>query len=343
MIFSLASCPLEDPLRPSTLTNLSTTIATSILSSLFAVPLPAQSPTSVSPPSRTKVILDTDIGDDIDDAFALALALRSPEMELLGITTAWGDTALRARLVNRFLQDASAPHIPVLIGVATNSKTAFSQSAWAQQGDSSPSKPAAVDFLLDQANKSPGEVTLVAIGPLTNIAAAIDRDAAAFRKFKRVVLMGGSIRRGYGDLGYGPDKGPQPEYNIYSDVAAAQKLFASGVPILMMPLDSTQLLLDETKRTLLFATGSSMTNSLAALYFQWVKTTRTPTATLFDVMAVAYVVDPKLCPVESFHITVDQKGMTVPTPGPANASACLNSDSEQFFHFLLPRLMTSEK
>jgi len=343
MIFSLASCPLEDPLRPSTLTNLSTPIATLILSSLFAVPLPAQSPTSVSPPSRTKVILDTDIGDDIDDAFALALALRSPEMELLGITTAWGDTALRARLVNRFLKDASAPHIPVLIGVATNSKTAFSQSAWAQQGDSSPSKPAAVDFLLDQANKSPGEVTLVAIGPLTNIGAAIDRDAATFRKFKRVVLMGGSIRRGYGDLGYGPDKGPQPEYNIYSDVAAAQKLFASGVPILMMPLDSTQLLLDETKRTLLFATGSSMTNSLAALYFQWVKTTRTPTATLFDVMAVAYVVDPKLCPVESFHITVDQKGMTVPTPGPANASACLNSDSEQFFHFLLPRLMTSEK
>ena len=327
-------------MRPSTLaTNFPTLIATFILSGFFAAPLPAQSLAGAPPPSRTKIILDTDIGDDIDDAFALALALRSPEVEIVGITTAWGDTALRARLVNRFLKDTAAPNIPVLVGVPTDSKTAFSQSAWAQQGDPSPSQPAAVDFLLDQARKSPGEITLVAIGPLTNVGAAIDRDAAAFRKFKRVVLMGGSIRRGYGDLGYSPDKGPQPEYNIYSDVAAAQKLFASGVPIFMMPLDSTQLLLDETKRTLLFATGSAMTNSLAALYFQWVKTTRTPTATLFDVMAVAYVVDPKLCPVETFHITVDQKGMTVPTPGPPNASACLNSDSEQFFHFLLPRLM----
>lgn len=342
MIFSLAFFPLEDSLRPSTLRSFSTLIATLILSSLFATALPAQSQAAPAPP-RTKIILDTDIGDDIDDVFALALALRSPEIELIGITTAWGDTALRARLVNRFLKDTSAPNIPVLIGVPTNSRTSFSQSAWAQLGDPSPSQPSAVDFLLDQARKSPGEVTLVAIGPLTNIGAAIDRDAAAFRKFKRVVLMGGAIRRGYGDLGYGPDKGPQPEYNIYSDVAAAQKLFASGVTIFMMPLDSTQLLLDETKRTLLFATGSSMTNALAALYFQWVKTTRTPTATLFDVMAVAYVVDPKLCPAESFHITVDEKGMTVPTPGPPNASACLNSDSEQFFRFLLPRLMASEK
>ena len=333
-------------MRPFTLaTAFVTPIATSILFILygaFAAPLPAQSLTGSAPPSRTKVILDTDIGDDIDDAFALALALRSPEVELLGITTAWGNTALRARLVNRFLKDTSAPSIPVLVGRPTNSKTSFSQSAWAQQGDPSPSQPSAVDFLLDQAGKSPGEITLVAIGPLTNIGAAIDRDVGAFRKFKRVVLMGGSIRRGYGDLGYGPDKGPEAEYNIYSDVASAQKLFTSEVPIFVMPLDSTQLLLDETKRTLLFAAGSSMTNSLAALYFQWAKTTRTPTATLFDVMAVAYVVDPKLCPVESFHITVDQKGMTVPTPGPPNASACLNSDSEQFFHFLLPRLVAPE-
>ena len=331
-------------MRPFTLATIFfTLIATFIWSGSLASPLPAQSPAASALPYRTKVIFDTDIGDDIDDAFALALALRSPEVEILGITTAWGDTALRARLVNRFLKDTAAPNIPVLVGVPTNSKTSFSQSAWAQQGDPSPSEPGAVDFLLDQARKAPGEITLVAIGPLTNLGAAIDRDAGAFRKFKRVVLMGGSIRRGYGDLGYGPDKGPQPEYNIYSDVADAQKLFTSGVPIFMMPLDSTQLLLEETKRTLLFAAGSPMTNSLAALYFQWARTTRTPTATLFDAMAVAYVVDPKLCPVEPFHITVDQKGMTVPTPGPPNASACLNSDSEQFFRFLLPRLMAPEK
>ncbi len=290
------------------------------------------------PPGKTKIILDTDIGDDIDDVFALALALRSPEIEILGITTAWGDTALRARLVNRFLQETHAKPIPVLVGAATNSTANFSQADWAEQGQPSSQHPEAVEFLLDQAAKFPGEITVVAIGPLTNLGEAIDKDPASFRKFKRVVLMGGSIRRGYGDLGYGIDRGPQPEYNIYSDVTAAQKLFASGVPIFMMPLDSTQLLLDENKRTLLFATGSPLSNALAALYFQWVRANRNPTATLFDVMAVAYVVDPRLCPVTEFHIIVDEKGMTRPTDGPPNASACLESDSERFFHFLLPRL-----
>src|ERR1043166_9174316 len=285
---------------------LSTFILFAFLTAAFAAPLAAQPGPAHIP---AKIILDTDIGDDIDDAFALALALRSPEVQLIGITTAWGDTALRARLVNRFLKDSGADPIPVLVGVPTKSSTAFSQSSWAEQGTPSPAQPGAVEFLLNQAAKSPGEITLVAIGPLTNIGAAIDKDAAAFRKFERVVLMGGSIRRGYGDLGYTRDRGPQPEYNIYSDVAAAQKLFTSGVPIFMMPLDSTQLLLDENKRTLLFATGSPMTNSLAALYFQWVKQTRTPTATLFDAMAVAYAVHPELCPVEPFHIIVDDKGM----------------------------------
>ncbi len=298
----------------------------------------AQSAPAQPPPAKTKIILDTDIGDDIDDAFALALALRSPEVEILGITTAWGDTALRARLVDRFLQETHVRPVPVLVGAATNSTTNFSQADWAEQGQPSPQHPEAVEFLLAQAAKFPGEITVVAIGPLSNLGEAIDKDPATFRKLNRIVLMGGSIRRGYGDLGYGIDRGPQPEYNIYSDVAAAQKLFASGVPIFMMPLDSTQLLLDENKRTMLFATGSPLANALAALYFQWVRANRNPTATLFDVMAMAYVVQPDLCPVQPFHITIDEKGMTRPSNGPPNASACLTSDSEKFFHFLLPRL-----
>jgi purine nucleosidase len=118
-------------------------------------------------------------------------------------------------------------------------------------------------------------------------------------------------------------------------------LFASGVPIFMMPLDSTQLMLDEVKRNILFSAGTAMTSSLAALYYQWAERNRTPTATLFDVMAVAYVVQPGLCPVIQFHITVDAQGFTRPGAGAANASACLTSDSEKFFHFVLPRLMVS--
>ena len=317
-------------------------LAMPLWAGLLAVSGVPQSAATAGDAQPAKIILDTDIGDDIDDAFALALALRSPEIEVLGVTTAWGDTALRARLVNRFLKETGAEGIPVVAGIATKSKAIFSQSDWAREGQSAPAHLEAVEYLLAQARKTPGEITLVSIGPLTNIGAAIDRDAEGFRRFKRVVLMGGSIRRGYGDLGYGPDHGPDAEYNIHSDVLAAQKLFASGVPIFMMPLDSTQLLLDETKRTLLFSTGSKLTNALAALYFQWLKNTRTPTATLFDVMAVAYLAKPELCPVEAFHISVDEHGFTRPGPGTPNASACLSSDSERFFHFLLPRLTTNE-
>ena len=301
----------------------------------------AQSGAAQAPAAKTKIILDTDIGDDIDDAFALALAMRSPEIEMVGITTAWGDTTLRARLVQRFLKENGAPEIPIAVGIETKSNANFSQARWAQDGDEFHKRLEAVDFLLEQARKAPGEITLVAIGPLTNIGAAMERDATTFKKFKRVVLMGGSIKKGYGDLGYAPDHGPQPEYNIYSDVAAAQKLFASGVPIFMMPLDSTQLMLDEVKRNILFSAGTAMTSSLAALYYQWAERNRTPTATLFDVMAVAYVAQPGLCPVVQFHITVDAQGFTRPGAGAANASACLASDSEKFFHFVLPRLMVS--
>ena len=88
-----------------------------------------------------------------------------------------------------------------------------------------------------------------------NVGAAIDKDAATFRKLKRVVLMGGSVRRGYGDLGYTAPVPPMPEWNILNDVASAQKLFASGVPLYVMPLDSTQLKLDEVKRAFLVLAG----------------------------------------------------------------------------------------
>jgi len=291
--------------------------------------------------ARAKVLLDTDIGDDIDDAFALALLLRSPELELVGITTAWGDTALRARLANRLLKEAGASGIPVVAGVPGTQAGAFTQADWAREGEPA-GQTDAVGFLLAQARGFPGEVTLVAIGPLSNVGRAVERDPEGFRKFKRVVLMGGSIRRRYGDLGYSPDRGPEPEYNIKCDVAAAQKLFASGVPVFMMPLDSTQLLLDETKRTLLFSRGSPLSNALAALYFQWARSTRTPTPTLFDAMAVAYAIDPGLCPAEPMRIAVDQEGYTRPQAGASNASVCLDSDPEKFFRFLLPRLLGAD-
>jgi inosine-uridine nucleoside N-ribohydrolase len=296
---------------------------------------PAPRSTANTPPGATKIILDTDIGDDVDDAFALGLALVSPELEILGVTTAWGDTRLRARLVDRFLSETGHAGIPVADGIPTQSKARFTQARWAQAGSAARPHPEAVDFLLSAIRRNPGEITLVAIGPLTNIGAAIDRDAATFKRLKRVVLMGGSIRRRYDDLGYAPDRGPEPEYNIVSDISAAQKLFSSGVPIFMMPLDSTQLKLDEVKRALLFGRSSPLTDALTLLYHQWGHTT----PTLFDVMAVAYVLEPSLCPVQPFHIDVDKDGYTRTGGAAPNASVCLDSNSDQFFHFILARLL----
>src|SRR6266850_15634 len=214
-----------------------------------------------------KVIIDTDIGDDIDDAFALALALRSPELQILGITTTFGDTETRAKLVDRFLAEVGRPEIPVAAGTPTVSKGTFTQ-------------------------------------------------------------------RGYGDLGYTGPRPPQPEWNILNDIPSAQKLFASGVPLFVMPLDSTQLKLDEVKRAFLFSQGTPLTDALTLLYHQWGQ----ETPALFDPMTIAFLVNPILCPVQPMHIRVDEKGFTRPESGPSNAQVCLDSSPDAFFRFLLPRL-----
>ena len=321
----------------------SAAILTSVLASLTIIAPPlCSSQSSTLPAVPEKVIIDTDIGDDIDDAFALALALRSPELQIIGITTTFGDAETRAKLVDRFLAEVGRPDIPVAAGAPTASRGTFTQRRYAEGGrDRKPSHPDAVAFVLEQIRRYPGQVTLIAIGPLMNVGAAIDKDAATFRKLKRVVMMGGSIKRGYGDLGFGPPRPPQPEWNILNDIPSAQKLFASGVPLFVMPLDSTQLKLDEVKRNFLFSQGTPLTDSLTLLYHQWGQ----ETPTLFDPMTIAFIVNPALCPVQPMRIRVDEKGFTrVDLGSPSalnvpNAQVCLDSSPDSFFHFLLLRLV----
>ena len=286
-------------------------------------------------PHAEKVIIDTDVGDDVDDAFALALAMKSPELEILGVSTTFGDTETRAKLADRFLGEVGQPDVPVSAGKPTATKNPMSQRRYAEGGHfPKASHEDAVEFLLQQIRKYPGDITLIAIGPLMNVGAAIDQDPATFRKLKRVVLMGGSIRRGYGDLGYTPPVPPMAEWNIVNDVPSAQKLFAAGVPLFVMPLDSTQLKLDEVKRAFLFSQGTRVTDALAVLYHLWGQ----ETPTLFDPMAVAFALRPELCPVQPMHIRVDDKGFTREEPGTPNAQVCLDSNAEDFFRFYLKRV-----
>jgi purine nucleosidase len=287
------------------------------------------------PVQRTKIIIDTDIGDDVDDAFAVALALRSVELQILGLTTTFGDTETRAKLADRLLGETGHSHIPVAVGTPTKVNSAFTQRAYAEGGEfARASHPKAVDFILDQTRRNPGQITLVAIGPLVNVGELIDHDLETFRKLQRVVLMGGSIARRYGDLGYAPDRGPEAEWNIKNDIPAAQKLFASGVPVFMMPLDSTQLKLDEVKREIVFGAGTPLTDALALLYHEWGQ----QTPTLFDAMTIGYILNPKLCPTRPLHIAVDEQGFTRTTAGAPNAEVCLDSDPEAFFRFYIPRI-----
>jgi inosine-uridine nucleoside N-ribohydrolase len=344
-------------------------------------------PKAAEPPQL--VILDTDIGDDIDDAFALALVLRSPELKVLGITTTFGDTDLRAKLVGRYLYALCRFDVNVVPGVPTPQENVFTQAAYARgfanSGCATFSAHAgnkaddprlkkqheeetakwkadqaemmaraahlaqqraahdAVGFLFDQIRAHPGQITLIAIGPLNNVQAAIERDPATFRQLKRVVLMGGSVYRGY-DGDKGERRPPDAEWNINRAPAAAKALLAAGVPVFMMPLDSTQIHLETAEREKIFAHGSALTDQLTLLYHQWMAGTEghSPAPTLFDPVAVAYAIRPELCPAKPLHLEVDEKGFTRPGEGAPNAQVCLQSDEKGFLQFLLERVAGEE-
>jgi inosine-uridine nucleoside N-ribohydrolase len=289
------------------------------------------------------VWIDTDIGDDIDDAFALALILRSPELKVLGLSTAFGDTETRASLVDRFLTSIGEAKFPVTAGVHTDTNNVMTQAAYAK-GDSASLQRVlkhanGVTALLQAIDQHPGQVTLIALGPLFNVGAAIDRDPMTFRKLKRVVMMGGSIARGYD----GPNGETRPldaEWNINRDPRDASKLLAAGVPLYLMPLDSTQIHLQTAQREAILGAGSALTDQLAVLYHQWVAHTEShsPTPTLFDPVAVAYAIRPELCPTEPMRLVVDDKGFTRKIEGPANAQVCLKSDEGRFLKIFSDRV-----
>src|SRR5665213_3998213 len=222
----MAACsPARQPIynRPMSKPHLPVALVAVFVALAALIPgqfLRAQTPAAVPPSSPQLVILDTDIGDDLDDAFALALILRSPELRLLGLETAFGDTELRARLVDRYLKAIGRQDIPVMAGVETKS-VHFTQAAYAKQSPALKHK-GAVDFLLGQIRVHPEQITLVAIGPLFNVQAAIARDPATFKKLKRVVIMGGSVYRGYDGKDGSRQSAPSPEWNILCDPAGAE-------------------------------------------------------------------------------------------------------------------------
>jgi purine nucleosidase len=283
------------------------------------------------------ILFDTDIGTDIDDAYALAQVLRSPELELLGVTTVSSDAVARARLAAKLLAVAGRGDVPVYAGTSTATQY-MKQVEWAG-GFQSPAlhESGGVEFLRQQINARPGEIVLIAVGELTNVAALLQSDPAVAKNLKAIAFMGGSVRRGYA-----PGSKPEPEWNIKSAATAAQVVVSSGVPLLVAPLDSTaDLKLTPEWKVRIFAAGTPLNDALAALGFIWRHTNhwKGEHPTLFDNLAVALVATPDVVPLTPLHLVVEADGLTREVPGATpNARVALTSDPTAFLEYFTARL-----
>ena len=274
-----------------------------------------------------KVILDTDIGGDVDDAYALALLASLREAKVLGVTTVSGPTEQRAQLAAKLLMTFGRSEIPVYAGRRSD-QPMNRQYEWARGFRStSLKKVSAVEFLHNQIQRAPGEITLIAIGPLTNLGDLFMRYPETARQLKRIVIMGGAIYVGYNSKPPGV-----PEHNIQCDPISARAVFTSGAPLTMVGLDATAMMqLDEERQKQLFAFGTPATDALAALTNLWGN--RIPT--LFDPMAVAYALGHRFADDQQQNVVVDDDGLTRITDGPRNVTILLNPQKEAFLDWYI--------
>jgi inosine-uridine nucleoside N-ribohydrolase len=304
---------------------------------LALMALPTFAVAAEPPREKVPIVLDTDIGGDIDDAFALALALASPEVELAGVTTVGAGAEDRAWMVCRFLTAVGRREVPVAWGRGTQPAPGIEgqiqyrrHPAVIFNRTAKPVKESAVEFLYARLKAQPGRLTIVAVGPLTNIAALLREHPESKAWIKRIVLMGGSVR-----IGYEGKPSPEAEWNIKLDAAAARAVFTSGIPLVVAPLDATATVnLTEPLRRRLFAACTPLTFQLQALYQLWDK----PTPTLFDPVAVALAFSDRFCTMEDLHLDVDDAGFTRIGKGKANARVATAIKKDEFLDWFVERV-----
>jgi purine nucleosidase len=268
---------------------------------LFAALLVLQGIASAQQP--IPVIFDTDIGDDIDDALALALALQSPELDVRAVTTVTDDTEGRARLAWKELglygrRDVAlgigAPE-PFLDPVHTGRAPQFSVLT---DADTLPAvHRRAFELIIETLLASPRKITLVPVGPLTNIALALKGEPRIKDKIERIVLMGGAF-----DL-------LKAEYNIERDRVAAEIVFRSGVPITAVGLDVTmrcKLAAPDMDR--LRAAGNPASLFLVRLIELWQNGRPDQFPILHDPLAVAVTMHPNLVETQLGSVHVETSG-----------------------------------
>ena len=285
---------------------------------------------------RIKVILDTDIGTDIDDAWALGYALKSPAFELLGVTISDGDTAARARLACKLLHRLGRTDVPVAVGRPTPAVPADRidyQFAWAEDFDKyKPIAAPAVEFLADTIRRHPNEVTLVAVGPLHNIGDLVRQHPDVVRLVKRVVLMSGSI----GANAFSATA--VAEWNVKLAIPEAQAVYSARWPLTIVPLDSTTYVqLQDGERESLRKSATPLAVSLETLLRLW---TDRPASrmTLHDQLALAETQHPGrfFARCDAIPLRVDEKGYTlVDQAAGTTVHVCVEPRRNEFMtHFL---------
>ncbi|MDM8168287.1 nucleoside hydrolase [Roseovarius sp.] len=306
-----------------------------------------------------KIIIDTDPGQD--DAVAILLALASPdEIELLGLTCVAGNVPLEltARNARMICELAGRTDIPVFAGCdrPLGRDLVTAEHVHGKTGLDGPDLPEpampladthAVDFLVDTLRGEPaGSVTLVPIGPLTNIAAAFKAAPDIVEKVQEIVLMGGA----YFEVG---NITPAAEFNIYVDPDAAHIVFRAGAPITVMPLDVTHKALVTKRRNDAFrALGTPVGVAVAEMtdFFERFDKEKygSAGAPLHDPCTVAYLLNPDLFTGRHINVEIETTspltmGMTVAdwwrvTRRPPNALFIGDLDADGFFDLLTERL-----
>jgi inosine-uridine nucleoside N-ribohydrolase len=285
--------------------------------------------------AKMKVILDTDPGDDIDDAWALAYMLSHDEFELVGVTATHGNTPERAKIPCKMLHVVGRDDVPVAVGRKTNDKIGY-QFHWAEDFTAKrPVATPAADFIVEQARKQPGQITLVAVGPLQNVADAIRKEPNLGKLLKRVVLMSGCVHEMAGG------KACPAEWNVVASTKDAQLVY-STLPLTIVPLDSTtHVRLEQPERERLLQHETPLTRSLEALYRLWLGRPE-QRMTLHDQLAVVETASPGAFfgKKEVLKLVVDDKGMTrIDDKNGKPVTVCLEPKRDEFMKHYLDTLI----
>jgi purine nucleosidase len=295
------------------------------------------------------VVIDTDPG--IDDALALLFAWNSPEIQVEVITTVAGNVTIEAASTNllRLLALRRPVPRPVVAAGAPGPLARALTTATRYHGEDGlgdlpdwpeveplPGSPGAVEVILDAARRHERDLTIIALGPLTNLALALKEDAGALERVGRIVAMGGAV-----DVP--GNVTPTAEFNMFVDPEAAHRVLAAGLPLEIVPLDATrQAVLPRAgmRATLGRATGplASRIQGFSERGFRIAHSDGEHGMALHDPLAVGLALDPSLGKWEAVRLAIGPDGETMRTSGPPNCRVARSVESDRFIRLFLDRL-----